>query len=138
MHVPVLVEEALKLLEVRADGIYIDATLGNGGHADEILKRLESGRLLGIDRDPAALAAASERLKGYGEKLKVMEGNLAQIDALHAASGLGPAAGVLADLGVSSMQMEDATRGFSFNLSGPLDMRMGPDADRTAAELVNR
>ena len=87
MHVPVLVEEALKLLEVRADGIYIDATLGNGGHADEILKRLESGRLLGIDRDPAALAAANERLKGYGEKLKVMEGNLAQIDALHAASG---------------------------------------------------
>ncbi len=138
MHVPVLAEEALKFLEVRPDGIYIDATLGNGGHAEEILKRLESGKLLGIDRDPAAIAGASERLKRYGEKLRVMEGNYAQIDSLHAASGLAPAAGVLADLGVSSMQFEGAERGFSFQLPGPLDMRMGPDADRTAGEFVNQ
>jgi 16S rRNA (cytosine1402-N4)-methyltransferase len=138
MHVPVLVEEALKFLEVRPDGIYIDATLGDGGHAEAILKRLESGKLLGIDRDPAAIARASERLKNYGGKLMVMEGNFAQIDTVHAVSGLAPAAGVLADLGVSSIELQDGERGFSFNLEGPLDMRMGPDADRTAGELVNR
>ncbi|PYV15088.1 MAG: 16S rRNA (cytosine(1402)-N(4))-methyltransferase [Acidobacteria bacterium] len=137
-HVPALVEEVLKLLEVRPDGTYIDATLGAGGHAEEILKRLGSGKLLGFDRDPAALARASERLKKYGEKLMVMEGNFAQIATLHAQSGLPPAAGVIADLGVSSLQLEDAERGFSFSLPGPLDMRMGPDAALTAGELVNR
>jgi 16S rRNA (cytosine1402-N4)-methyltransferase len=138
MHVPVLVGEVLEYLNVRPDGIYIDATLGPGGHAEEILRRLETGQLLGIDRDPAALQAARERLRNYGEKLVTMEGNFAQIGKLHEASGCPPAAGVLADLGVSSLQLEDAARGFSFSRPGPLDMRMGPDAPVSAAELVNR
>lgn len=135
---PVLLREAVEILNVRPDGIYIDATLGAGGHAEEILRRLESGKVLGIDRDPAALAVARERLRGFGEKLIVMHGNFAQIDALHAASGLPPADGLLADLGMSSMQVDDASRGFSFSRQGPLDMRMDPSTGASAAELVNR
>jgi 16S rRNA (cytosine1402-N4)-methyltransferase len=138
MHVPVLLREALEWLRVRPEGTYIDATLGAGGHAAEILQRLGPGRLLGIDRDPAALEVARERLRDFGEKLSVREGNFGEIDALHAASGLPPADGVLADLGVSSLQLADAARGFSFNLPGPLDMRMDPQTRTTAADLVNR
>ena len=137
LHVPVLVREALEFLNVRPDGIYIDATLGGGGHAQEILKRLETGRLLGLDRDPRALEVAGQKLAGFGEKLMMQHGNFAQIDSLHAASGLPPADGVLADLGLSSMQLDDAARGFSFNLPGPLDMRMDPGSETTAADLVN-
>ena len=137
-HVPVLRQEAIELLNVQPDGFYIDATLGAGGHAEEILRRLEMGKLLGIDRDRAALAAARERLRDSGEKLIVMHGDFAQIDALHAASGLPPANGLLADLGMSSLQLDDASRGFSFNIPGPLDMRMDTSAGATAADLVNR
>jgi len=137
MHVPVLLREALEFLNVRPDGIYIDATLGAGGHAEAILKVLERGKLLGIDRDPAALAVARERLQVFGEKLIVQQGNFAEIDALHTASGLPPADGMLADLGLSSMQLEDATRGFSFSLPGPLDMRMDPTTEKTAEAIVN-
>ena len=136
-HVSVLVREALDFLSVRPDGTYIDATLGAGGHAEEILKRLGSGRLLGLDRDPQALQLAGNRLAGFGEKLMMQRGNFAQIDTLHAASGFPPADGVLADLGLSSMQLEDASRGFSFSLPGPLDMRMDPGCETTAADLVN-
>jgi 16S rRNA (cytosine1402-N4)-methyltransferase len=128
----------MEYLAVQPDGIYIDATLGAGGHAQEILKRLESGRLLGLDRDPRALEVARGRLAGFGEKLIMQHGNFAEIDALHAASGLAPADGVLADLGLSSLQLADASRGFSFNLPGPLDMRMDPGSDSTAADLINR
>ena len=138
VHVPVLLVEAMEYLAVQPDGIYIDATLGAGGHAQEILKRLESGRLLGLDRDPQALEVARGRLAGFGEKLIMQHGNFAEIDALHAASGLAPADGVLADLGLSSLQLADASRGFSFNLPGPLDMRMDPGSDSTAADLINR
>ena len=138
-HRPVLLKEALEFLHVRPDGIYIDATLGAGGHAEQILKVLQQGqgKLLGIDRDPAALAVARARLRAFGEKLIVQQGNFAEIDALHAASGLGPADGLLADLGLSSMQLEDAARGFSFSLPGPLDMRMDPRTEKTADAIVN-
>jgi 16S rRNA (cytosine1402-N4)-methyltransferase len=132
-----MLHEALGFLHVRSDGHYIDATLGGGGHAEEILNQLEGGKLLAIDRDPLACARARERLSAFEGKLIVMEGNFSQIDALHHASGLPPADGLLADLGLSSVQLEDAARGFSFNLAGPLDMRMGPDAATTAEELVN-
>jgi len=127
-------------LKVRPDGTYIDATLGTGGHGEEILKVLRQGKgkLLGIDRDPAALAHARDRLREFGEQLIVQHGNFAEIDSLHAAAGLPPADGLLADLGLSSLQLEDAARGFSFSLSGPLDMRMDPDTSVTAEELVNR
>ena len=137
IHVPVLVRETLEFLNVQPDGIYIDATLGGGGHSQEILKRLESGRLLSLDRDPRALELAGARLAGFGEKLMLQHGNFSQIDALHAASGLPLVDGVLADLGLSSIQLDDASRGFSFNLAGPLDMRMDPGAELTAADLVN-
>jgi len=137
-HVPVLWHEAIEFLNVQPDGFYIDATLGAGGHAEEILRRLEKGKLLGIDRDPAALATARERLKSFGEKLIAMHGNFAEISALHAASGFPPANGLLADLGMSSLQLDDASRGFSFSVPGPLDMRMDPSTDESAADLINR
>jgi 16S rRNA (cytosine1402-N4)-methyltransferase len=137
-HVPVLWHEAIEFLNVQPDGFYIDATLGAGGHAEEILRRLEKGKLLGIDRDPAALATARERLKRFGEKLIPMHGNFAQIGALHAASGFPPVNGLLADLGMSSLQVDDASRGFSFSTPGPLDMRMDPSTGDSAADLVNR
>ncbi len=136
-HVPVLWREAIEILNVRPDGFYIDTTLGAGGHAEEILRRLENGKLLGIDRDPAALAFAGERLKHFGEKLITMPGNFAQISDLYAASGFPPADGLLADLGMSTMQLEDASRGFSFITPGPLDMQMGPNLGPNAANLVN-
>jgi 16S rRNA (cytosine1402-N4)-methyltransferase len=138
MHVPVLVREALEFLNVRSDGMYIDATLGAGGHAAEIVRRLQRGKLLGIDRDPAALEAARERLRGFEEKVILVHGNFAEIDRLHQASGLPPADGVVADLGVSSMQLDNAARGFSFSQPGPLDMRMDPTSGLTAEEIVNR
>ena len=139
-HRPVLLRETLEFLNVRPDGVYLDATLGAGGHAAAILEVLERGRgrLLGIDRDPMALERARERLERFGEKVVLREGNFAEIDRLHAESGLPPADGLLADLGLSSMQLEDASRGFSFDRPGPLDMRMDPHAGTTAAEIVNR
>lgn len=139
LHYPVMLREAMEFLKVRADGNYIDATAGAGGHSEQILRVLEGGqgRLLAIDRDPSALNIVRKRLGGYGEKLMLMEGNFADLNALHAASGMPPADGILADLGLSSMQIEDARRGFSFSLPGPLDMRMG-GGELTAAEIVNR
>jgi len=136
-HVPVLWREAIEILNVQPDGYYIDATLGAGGHAEEILRRLDKGKLIGIDRDPAALAFAGERLKDFGEKLITMPGNFAQISGLYAARGFPPADGLLADLGMSTMQLEDASRGFSFSTPGPLDMQMGPNSGPNAADLVN-
>jgi len=137
MHCPVLLREAIEFLNVKPGGTYIDTTLGGGGHAQEILRQLGNGRLLGLDRDPRALETVGERLAGWGEKLIMQHGNFADIDALHAASGLPPVDGVLADLGLSSMQLDDAARGFSFSQPGPLDMRMDPGSDLTAGDLVN-
>jgi 16S rRNA (cytosine1402-N4)-methyltransferase len=136
-HVPVLPNEVLEYLQVRPDGYYIDATLGGGGHSQEILRRLGSGKLLSLDRDPRALELAGKRLAGFGERLIMQHGNFAQIDALHAASGLPPVDGVLADLGLSSIQLNDAGRGFSFSQAGPLDMRMDSTEELTASDLVN-
>src|SRR5271165_5408263 len=134
LHTPVLVRETIDFLNVRPEGNYLDATLGAGGHAQEILRRLGSGRLLGLDRDPRALEAARKRLAGFNKKLIMQHGNFAQIDELHAASGLPPVDGVVADLGLSSMQIDDASRGFSFSSPGPLDMRMDPGSEMTAAD----
>jgi 16S rRNA (cytosine1402-N4)-methyltransferase len=138
MHVPVLVGESLEFLRVWPDGNYIDATLGGGGHAEAIVRQLRQGKLLGIDRDPTALALAGKRLEPYSTRVILSRGNFADIALIHAASGLPPVDGVLADLGLSSMQLEDASRGFSFNQPGPLDMRSDPELETTAADLVNR
>ncbi len=136
-HVPALLRETIEYLAVKPDGHYIDATLGAGGHAEALLERLETGTLLGIDRDPAALALARQRLERFGSRFIMLHGNFAELAALHAAGGQPPVNGVLADLGVSSMQLSDASRGFSFMWPGPLDMRMDPSMPRTAEEIVN-
>jgi 16S rRNA (cytosine1402-N4)-methyltransferase len=136
-HVPVLLRETLDFLAVRPDGNYIDGTLGGGGHSQEILRRLEGGRLLTIDRDPQAIESVRRRLGDFGGKLTMLHGNFAEIDALHAASGLPDVDGVVADLGLSSTQLDDAARGFSFIRPGPLDMRMDPSSEITAADIVN-
>jgi 16S rRNA (cytosine1402-N4)-methyltransferase len=138
LHYPVMLREAMEFLNVRADGNYIDTTAGAGGHSEQILGVLQGGkgRLLAIDRDPQALKIVQERLGGHGGKLMLMQGNFSDIRALHSASGLPPVDGILADLGLSSMQLEDAERGFSFSLPGPLDMRMG-GGELTAEDVVN-
>jgi 16S rRNA (cytosine1402-N4)-methyltransferase len=138
IHRPVMPGEVLEFLRVRPDGVYIDATLGAGGHAQEILKGLRNGRLLGIDRDPKAINQAHQHLREFEEKLIVLQGNFADIDALHTRSGLSRPDGILADLGMSSLQVDDAARGFSFNRSGPLDMRMDPGIETTAGQIVNQ
>ncbi|MGH9359511.1 MAG: 16S rRNA (cytosine(1402)-N(4))-methyltransferase RsmH [Terriglobia bacterium] len=138
MHVPVLQREAIEYLAVRPDGVYIDATLGGGGHAEAILRKLGQGTLLGIDRDSVALLRAGHRLEGFSGKVILQHRNFADIDAVWTASGLPPADGLLADLGISSWQLEDAARGFSFDKPGPLDMRMDPSNPLTAADIVNR
>jgi 16S rRNA (cytosine1402-N4)-methyltransferase len=138
MHVPVMLKETMDFLNVRRDGIYIDATVGDGGHAEAILGVLTSGKLLGIDCDPSMAARARERLASFGENVMIREGNFAAIQALHAGSGFPPADGMLADLGISSVQLEDASRGLSFERSGLLDMRLDPQNPETAAAIVNQ
>lgn len=139
-HVPVLLEESLDGLKVRPDGRYIDATLGAGGHAEAILKRLSEGAggmLLGIDQDRRALAAAAERLKPYGGAFITARGNFRDIGAIARERGLDRADGILFDLGISSMQIDVPQRGFSFRGDAALDMRMDEDRPLTAREVVN-
>lgn len=137
-HRPALVEEVLDLLAIRPDGVYLDATVGTGGHAEAILARLTTGRLIGMDRDPMALKIAQERLRPYSEKLTLVEDTFARLAEILERLSLTPLDGVLADLGVSSLQIDAPERGFSFLRAGPLDMRMSPRDTLKAAELVNR
>jgi len=136
-HTPVLAGEILRWLEVRPEGIYIDATLGLGGHASEIARRLTTGRLIGIDRDAQAIDIARERLKEWEKQVTLVHANFGSIDEVAKDLELPPVDGVIADLGVSSMQLDQAERGFSFRGAGPLDMRMNRDAAETADEIVN-
>ena len=142
LHTPVMLEEVLEWLKVRPDGIYVDATLGAGGHSAAIAARLSSGRLISLDRDAQALQIAGERLKEFGSKVTLLQTAFSKIaEAVHEL-GIVKVDGVLADLGVSSMQLDRAERGFSFREAGPLDMRMssGQAAEDTltADEIVNR
>ncbi|MBK6406908.1 MAG: 16S rRNA (cytosine(1402)-N(4))-methyltransferase RsmH [Holophagales bacterium] len=135
VHVPVLLREVLEALRPERGGVYVDATLGLGGHAEAILAAGEGVRLVGIDRDPDALAFSRERLGRFGDRFVAVEGRHEEL-ALHLDRlGLHEVDGVLADLGVSSMQLDRAERGFSFMKDGPLDMRMGASGP-TAADLV--
>jgi 16S rRNA (cytosine1402-N4)-methyltransferase len=136
-HTPVLVEQVVRWLRVRPEGTYIDVTVGLGGHALEIARQLRTGRLIGIDRDPRALEIARERLRAYERQVILVHASFSRIEEIATALKLPPADGVLADLGVSSLQLDSAERGFSFRWAGPLDMRMDPDAQSTAAEIVN-
>lgn len=132
-HVPVLAREVVELLAPERGGFFVDATVGAGGHAAALLERGPELRLLGLDRDPDALALARERLSPFGARAEFREANFAELDAV--LEGLPPPDGILADLGVSSMQLDRAERGFSFRRDGPLDMRMSRNG-RSAAEIV--
>ena len=136
-HRPVLLEQVIGWLAVRPDGTYLDATVGTGGHSEEILSRLTTGRLIGMDRDPRALAVARERLQGYGGRAVVVQSEFSRVDEVARELQLPPVDGLLADLGVSSLQLDRPEFGFSFQEAGPLDMRMDPGLKITAAELVN-
>jgi len=138
-HTPVLLRETLEGLNVRDGGVYIDGTLGAGGHSEAILQAAEGVRLLGLDVDPSALALAAERLKAYIEegRARLVRSNFEHLDEVAAAEGIAPVDGVLLDLGVSSMQLDRPERGFSFRADGPLDMRLDPNGPITAADLVN-
>ncbi len=133
-HLPVMLAEVLEALDIRPDGIYLDGTAGGGGHSFEIAKRLTTGHLIALDRDPEAVAAATKRLAGL--PATVIESNFRQAGAILPPLGYTALDGALLDLGVSSHQLDTAHRGFSYNQDGPLDMRMGPDAD-SAETLVN-
>ena len=144
-HVPVLLKEAIDFLAVRRGGIYIDATVGLGGHSYEIAKRLGApGHLIGLDKDPAALEVAKGKVVVGRSSLVVGESDWPTVTLLNRsfaeiAKGNKPATidGILADIGVSSLQLDDAARGFSFQADGPLDMRMDPRGERTAEQVVN-
>jgi 16S rRNA (cytosine1402-N4)-methyltransferase len=133
-----MLNEVLEWLGIKPEGTYIDATLGAGGHSEAIAERLTSGRLISLDRDEQALELGRERLKIFGARVTVVESPFSRI--LEAAQELGipKVDGVLADLGVSSMQLDQAARGFSFREAGPLDMRMSSEDELTAGEIVNR
>jgi 16S rRNA (cytosine1402-N4)-methyltransferase len=135
-HVPVLLKEAIDFLNVRHGGIYIDATVGLGGHSYEIAKRLGApGHLIGLDKDPAALEIARAKLAGEDfPKVTLMQCSFAEVGERFGKDFMD---GLLADVGVSSLQLEDAVRGFSFQADGPLDMRMDPRSERTAEQVVN-
>ncbi len=138
-HVPVLYEETLEALAPRAGGVYADCTLGGAGHAEGILLRsAPDGRLIGIDRDPAALVAAHSRLAPFGGRATIVHATFEQLPTVLADAGLTRVHGVLADVGVSSPQLDLPERGFSFGQDGPLDMRMDSSSGETAEELIAR
>ena len=137
-HVSVLLDESIEALNIRPDGIYLDGTLGGAGHSSEIAKRLTSGILIGVDRDPKALAAAEERLAPWRDRVKLVHSNFRELDAILDGLGIPAVDGILLDLGVSSPQLDEAIRGFSYMADAPLDMRMDPSDPLTAWEVVNR
>jgi 16S rRNA (cytosine1402-N4)-methyltransferase len=136
-HVPVLLEEVLEGLAIRQGGVYLDGTIGWGGHTSRILQMYEDTRVIGLDRDAAALEAVSRKLANFGDRVLLFHKDFRQLDDVLDEAGVGLVDGALMDLGVSSMQLEDADRGFSFAQDGPLDMRMNPDSGVAASEIVN-
>lgn len=133
-HIPVLLEQCLDGLDIKPDGIYFDGTCGGAGHSREIAKRLTTGRLVGIDRDPDAVAVASERLGSL--PAQVVRGNYSEIKQIADDLGISGADGILLDLGVSSYQLDNAERGFSYHNDAPLDMRMSKEGT-SARDIVN-
>ena len=136
-HKPVLLAECLEGLNIRPDGVYVDGTLGRAGHSLEIVKRLETGRLICLDRDQAALDAAAVRLRDYKDRVTLVHANFENLTEVLSELGVSRAAGMLFDLGVSSPQLDDASRGFSYMADAPLDMRMDRSDSLTAWDIVN-
>lgn len=138
MHQPVLLQESIELLGPAPDAVLVDCTLGAGGHTRQLVDRLgPDGRLLSIDRDPSAVARAEHELAGQTPRPVVFQGDFADLQRMAGEAGMVPADGVLFDLGVSSEQLDDPGRGFSFRHDGPLDMRMDPGGPLTAEQVVN-
>ena len=136
-HASVLLDECIEALNVRPGGVYLDGTLGGAGHSLEIAKRLTTGRLIGVDRDPAALKAAERRLADYMDRVTLVHSNFRALGAILDGLGIEAVDGMLFDLGVSSPQLDDGSRGFSYMADAPLDMRMDPGDSLTAREIVN-
>ena len=136
-HVSVLLQECLDGLNIKPDGIYVDGTLGGAGHSSQIAKRLTTGRLIGIDRDPVALKAAGERLAPYADRVTLVHSNFCEIAKVLDDLNIDAVDGILLDLGVSSPQLDDGSRGFSYMVDAPLDMRMNNEDPITAKDIVN-
>lgn len=136
-HISVLLNECIEALNIRPDGIYVDGTLGLGGHSYEIASRLTTGLLIGIDRDETAIERAGERLKPFGERVRLVHGNFSDVAAILDRLGIPAVDGMLFDLGVSSPQLDEAERGFSYMQDAPLDMRMDGSASLSAHDVVN-
>lgn len=137
-HTSVLLKETVDGLDIKPDGIYVDATLGGGGHAYEVCSRLGSkGRFIGIDQDAAAIEAAGIRLAGFGEKVTIIRSNYCDIKPQLQSAGIDKVDGIVLDLGVSSYQLDTAERGFSYRADAPLDMRMDQRQSMTACDIIN-
>ena len=136
-HKSVLLHECLDALAIKPDGIYVDGTLGGAGHSSRIAALLTTGRLIGIDRDPIALEAAAKRLEPYKDRVTLVHSNFSEIAKVLSRLGISGVDGILLDLGVSSPQLDDGQRGFSYMTDAPLDMRMDRTAYLTAREVVN-
>ena len=136
-HKPVLLDECLDALQIKPDGVYVDGTLGRAGHSSQIVRRLTTGRLIALDRDETALTAARERMAEHMDRVTLVHSNFSRLGAVLDELGVDGADGMLFDLGVSSPQLDDASRGFAYKQDAPLDMRMDASAPLTARELVN-
>ncbi len=137
-HYSVMLAETIRKLHIRPDGIYLDGTLGGGGHAYEVCSRLKGGHLYGIDQDDAAVRAAGERLAPFSDRVTILRGNYSNARAMLAEQGVSAVDGILLDLGVSSYQLDTEERGFSYRFDAPLDMRMDRRQTLTAKEIVNQ
>jgi 16S rRNA (cytosine1402-N4)-methyltransferase len=135
-HESVLLNETLGFVSPRTGGYYVDATLGNGGHSEAILRSCEGTTVLGIDQDPTAIELAVQRLAGFGSRFRAVHANFADLKKVLKSEKVAEADGVIADLGVSSMQFDSESRGFSFRFDAPLDMRMDPTSGETAANIL--
>lgn len=137
-HVPVLLSEVLSFLSPKSGGVYVDVTVGGAGHSSSLLRACPDARLIAFDRDPLAVRVARERLAEFGDRAHVVHASFDRLERELAALGVSRVDGVLADLGVSSAQLDDRERGMSFRAAGPLDMRMDPTQGETALELIQR
>ena len=137
-HVSVLLEECIEGLNIKPDGIYVDGTLGGAGHSSRIAAQLTTGKLIGIDRDPVALTAAGERLAPFGDRVALVHSNFSEMDSALESLGITGVDGILLDLGVSSPQLDDGQRGFSYMADAPLDMRMNGEDSLDAKQIVNQ
>ena len=137
-HYSVLLEETIENLNIKPDGIYVDGTLGGGGHAYQVCKRLNKGCFFGIDQDDAAIKAAGERLKEYGEKVTIIRNNYRNMKAALLECGVEKVDGIVLDLGVSSYQLDTEDRGFSYRFDAPLDMRMNVNRIRMTTNYLQK